>query len=500
MAHLASGAHDAEQLVDRDRLEDADLAQPRHHFHRGQRLEPDLRAAFLLDAEAGQRPRRRLEDVPVVHVAVREHVLDVIGQRAQIFWRPTRSMAVADTTSSSSLISCRSVSSTSRSRVLSSDVAAPDLLVDRHVVEDRHHPLADVAVEQVVEIFDGARLRARVAMFDAPSARRRCPSTDRRGRAAGRRGSRRARSSRRARRASSVLGGQASLAEQVVVQRAGIRSSDCPRCRTSASNGFLSKVSSGCSRRRRSIAVTSLKRRKPSRSVERRDQHVHRLLRRDARERRRNVAAHPDVLVLDAEEVRERVDDRLAVADQHVARGALQAPVAQQRHQRRHEQEVRGAERLHAAHRFFRDRGFGSYSSGISSDWNCGSGICRSAFATSRRPLLGPSACSRPGARASASAAALSAARRLCASTTAAVEATFGSRSSRYGRTSSVSSARPSRASATMAAARTSGASSRQVLADVRPPAIGRRRRHLRQRVAARARAPSATRDRAAAA
>jgi hypothetical protein len=58
----------------------------------------------------------------------------------------------------------------------------------------------------------------------------------------------------------------------------------------------------------------------------------------------------------------------------------------------------------------------------------------------------------------------LSAARRLWAITTAAVEATFGSRSSRYGRASSVSSARPSRASATIAAARTSGDSSERCL------------------------------------
>ena len=44
--------------------------------------------------------------------------------------------------------------------------------------------------------------------------------------------------------------------------------------------------------------------------LERRDQHVHRFLDRDACERRRNVAADPRILVAILEKVTERRDDR----------------------------------------------------------------------------------------------------------------------------------------------------------------------------------------------
>jgi hypothetical protein len=67
------------------------------------------------------------------------------------------------------------------------------------------------------------------------------------------------------------------------------------------------------------------------------------------------VAAHPDVLLLGAHEVREHVDHRLPVADEHVTRGGLQLPVAQQRDERRHEDEVGGARAADALHRGFRD-------------------------------------------------------------------------------------------------------------------------------------------------
>ena len=79
--------------------------------------------------------------------------------------------------------------------------------------------------------------------------------------------------------------------------------------------------------------------------VERRDQDVHRLLRRDLRERAWNVAAHPDVLVLIPQEERERVDDRLAVADEGGAGAALEPAVPEERHERGHEDEVVDARR-----------------------------------------------------------------------------------------------------------------------------------------------------------
>ena len=101
-----------------------------------------------------------------------------------------------------------------------------------------------------------------------------------------------------------------------------------------------SSVRSGAVRRSRSMAPPALKRTKPSCVLERGDQHVHRPLRGNQPQRRRHVPPDPDVFFGVAQEVGERIDDVFAVADEHLARRALQQPVAHQRHQRRHEQEV----------------------------------------------------------------------------------------------------------------------------------------------------------------
>ena len=71
------------------------------------------------------------------------------------------------------------------------------------------------------------------------------------------------------------------------------------------------------------------------------NQDVHRLLRRDLRQGRRNVPPHPDVFFGIAQEMRQDIDHRFPVADEDGARPCLQLAVAQQRDQRRHENEVR---------------------------------------------------------------------------------------------------------------------------------------------------------------
>ena len=80
------------------------------------------------------------------------------------------------------------------------------------------------------------------------------------------------------------------------------------------------------------------------RILQRPEQGLQRRLAGNARQRRRDVPAHPLILLAVLHEVDQRRHDLLAVAGQHVARRALQQPVAQQRDQRRHEQEVAGAE------------------------------------------------------------------------------------------------------------------------------------------------------------
>jgi hypothetical protein len=53
------------------------------------------------------------------------------------------------------------------------------------------------------------------------------------------------------------------------------------------------------------------------------------------------MPSHPDILVRVAEEVRQRIDHVVAVADQHLSCITLQQPVAHERDERRHEQEIR---------------------------------------------------------------------------------------------------------------------------------------------------------------
>ena len=100
-----------------DRREERQRAQLRGEHRRRQWLEPQLAPAVRRHALLGERPGRGLEDVPVADVAVREHVLDVGAPAPTAARCRTMSMAQAEITWSSSLISCSSVSSTSRGRV-----------------------------------------------------------------------------------------------------------------------------------------------------------------------------------------------------------------------------------------------------------------------------------------------------------------------------------------------------------------------------------------------
>ncbi len=92
--------------------------------------------------------------------------------------------------------------------------------------------------------------------------------------------------------------------------------------------------------------------------VERRDEDVDRFLRRDLRERAGNMPAHPDVLFGIPEEEGQRVDDRLAVADERRAGAALEPAVSQERDERGDENEVVDAldlRRMNTFHRLVRD-------------------------------------------------------------------------------------------------------------------------------------------------
>ena len=74
--------------------------------------------------------------------------------------------------------------------------------------------------------------------------------------------------------------------------------------------------------------------------LESRCQHVERALCRNQPQRGRHMPSHPDILLRVAEEVRQRIDHVVAVADEHLSCITLQQPVAQERNERRYEQEI----------------------------------------------------------------------------------------------------------------------------------------------------------------
>ena len=131
-----------EQLVDADGGKEREAPQAPRELGGRQRFEPQLAAALGRHPLFGQRPRRRLEHIPVLHVPVRQHVLDVVGQAPHLLLAHDVDRRRGGD-GSSSLMSCRSVSSTSRGRVLRSTLPRRTRLLARHVLEHRQYLLAE---------------------------------------------------------------------------------------------------------------------------------------------------------------------------------------------------------------------------------------------------------------------------------------------------------------------------------------------------------------------
>ena len=103
-------------------------------------------------------------------VAMREHVLDVVGERPQLLLPHHVDgggrddlVVVVDQLQQRFL-------DVARPR-LEQHVAAPDLLLERQVLEHRHDPLAQLPGEDVVEVLGGAGAAARVAVVQRPLGR-----------------------------------------------------------------------------------------------------------------------------------------------------------------------------------------------------------------------------------------------------------------------------------------------------------------------------------------
>ena len=138
-------------------------AQPIGQLHRRQRLQPQRAPPFGGHALRGRAPttppRRRTSPwrTRCSSTCSRSSASDH-SCRASTSW-----MAVAATSWLSSWTSCASVSSTSRCRVLEEDVALAHALGQRHVFDQQHHAVTDVAAQEVVEVLGGARPGPRVA-------------------------------------------------------------------------------------------------------------------------------------------------------------------------------------------------------------------------------------------------------------------------------------------------------------------------------------------------
>ena len=94
---------------------------------------------------------------------MRQHVLEIVGERPQ--------PALLDQQHRRRRDRLVLVVQQLRERVLDvararpvDHVALADALVGRHVLDQQHHALADVALEQVVEVLDGPRPHAHVGV------------------------------------------------------------------------------------------------------------------------------------------------------------------------------------------------------------------------------------------------------------------------------------------------------------------------------------------------
>ena len=168
VADLAAEAGDPEELVDRHEVEDLHPPQTIGELDRRERFEPQRAPALGRQPLRRQRPGRRLEDRPVARVPVRQHVLEVVGQRPELppldrLDRRRRNHFLV-------------VVHELRERVfdvadarLEDHVAFLHALGFRHLVDEQHHAAAHLAREQVVEILDRARSQPGIGMGQARS-------------------------------------------------------------------------------------------------------------------------------------------------------------------------------------------------------------------------------------------------------------------------------------------------------------------------------------------
>ena len=164
---LAAPGRDPEQLVHRDRREERHRTKLPGNRGGGQRFAPELTAA-VGHAPFRESPRRGLEDEPVVHVPVREDVLDVRRQLPQF--------ALSDEIDRRGGDHLVLVVDQLEQRFLNvprpgflEDVAAPDFFLARQIFERRHQALAELTGQHVVEVLRCARARACITVLQRPA-------------------------------------------------------------------------------------------------------------------------------------------------------------------------------------------------------------------------------------------------------------------------------------------------------------------------------------------
>ncbi len=143
MADLARGASDAEQFVDGDRREERELPEAASQLRRGQRLQPQLPAPLRRHPMFRECPRRRFEHVPIAHVPVCQHVLDVVREAPDLLL--TRGVDGRGRHDLILVVDQPQQRFLGIARPRAQDhVRAADLLLARHLLEHGHDPLAQL--------------------------------------------------------------------------------------------------------------------------------------------------------------------------------------------------------------------------------------------------------------------------------------------------------------------------------------------------------------------
>ncbi len=323
---------EAEELRHRGEPEERNPAKALGRDHGGQRLPPARPSGLGGHPVRGESPRRRLEDELVAGGAVLEHVLQVVGEPPE----PLLLDAVDGGGGQGLLVVVHELGQ----RVL--DVAHPrpqepvrlqGLLLEGRILEERHEPAAQRPLQHVVEVLGSPGVGPGVALHPPARDGHVPPGEDEAEQAV----------DAVHRPLPPLLEGPveqrfpAIVAKEVEAQAQAAQGlpalGEGPLLDRGPREGELRVLAPEPLQGGEGLVAEDL-----VLPAQARQEEVHRALRRDAGQGRRDPAADLDVLRLLRQEVTERLHDSLAPAHEHVPRRVVERAVAEERHERRDEE------------------------------------------------------------------------------------------------------------------------------------------------------------------